>query len=197
MVTLYGPAMSSARRCLWALHEIGVPFVNAPVDMQNKEHKSPAFMAMNPNGKVPILVDGDVTMWESLAITTYLVDKYKPEWFGTTPEARATVHQWSFWAAVNLATALDVLSHQAWRKTPDDALTDAARQEAFRAFLILDSALAGKDYLVNNTFGLADLNVAGVAMTADFVKFDLSGTPNVAAYLARCADRDGYKKLTA
>lgn len=197
MITLYGPAMSSARRCLWALHEIGVPFENAPVDMQNKEHKSPAFMAMNPNGKVPILVDGDVTMWESLAITTYLVDKYKSEWLGATPEARATAYQWSFWAAVNLSGPLDVLAHQAWRKTPDDALTDAARQDVFRAFMILDGALVGKDYLVNNTFGLADLNVAGVAMTAGFLKLDLSSVPNVAAYLARCADRDGYKKLAA
>ena len=79
MITLYGSARSSAGRCLWCLEETGVAYENKNVDMRTKEHQSEAFLKINPNGKVPAMVDGETKLFESMAINFYLADKYKPE----------------------------------------------------------------------------------------------------------------------
>jgi glutathione S-transferase len=102
MITLYGSPRSSAGRCLWTLEETGVPYNIKDVDMRNKEHKSADFMRINPNGKVPAMVDGDVILFESMAINFYLADAYKKELLGATPAERGLVHQWSFWASSEL-----------------------------------------------------------------------------------------------
>lgn len=65
MIKLYGSPKSSAGRCVWTLEEIGVPYELIGVNMQAKEHKSPEFLAINPNGKIPAMVDGDLTLFES------------------------------------------------------------------------------------------------------------------------------------
>ncbi len=88
MITLYGPARSSAGRCFWLLEELGLSYENKPVDMMKKEHKSDWFLKVNPNGKVPALVDGNTTLFESMAINYYLAEKYKPEFLGKTVEEK-------------------------------------------------------------------------------------------------------------
>ncbi len=195
MITIYGPSQSSARRSIWALNELGVPYEHKAVNMSEKEHKSETFLAMNPNGKVPVLQDGALTMWESLAINTYLVDAYKPEWIGATAQDRAKVWQWSYWAAINLAVAIDDLAHQAWRKSPDDAHTSRAKENLATFLPILERELEGKSFLVNDTFGLADLNVGGVVLTLSFLHFDLTALPNIAAYITRLESRNALQAI--
>jgi glutathione S-transferase len=102
MITLYGSPKSSAGRCYWTLEEAGVPYTLKEVDMKNKEHKSPEFLKINPMGKVPAMVDGDVTLFESMAINFYIADTYKKELLGSTPGERGLAHQWSFWATSEL-----------------------------------------------------------------------------------------------
>src|SRR5689334_7302926 len=73
-VKIYGPTQSRASRALWIVHELGIPFEHVPVEM--KDTKSPEYLKINPNGKVPAMVDGNLTLFESMAINRYLAEKY-------------------------------------------------------------------------------------------------------------------------
>ena len=85
-VQLYGHARSRAFRCLWLLEELGIPYEHHPVRFDTAEIHEPAYLAINPNGRVPALRDGELVIWESLAINHYLVDKYGgPAWRADTP----------------------------------------------------------------------------------------------------------------
>jgi glutathione S-transferase len=106
MITLYGSPRSSAGRCVWALEEAGVPYTLKEVDMRNKEHKSPEFLKINPMGKVPAMVDGDITLFESMAINYYIADNYKKELLGTNALEKGLAMQWSFWATSELQTPI-------------------------------------------------------------------------------------------
>ena len=75
-VTIYGMAVTRAGRCLWAAEELGIDYTQKEVNMFAGEHKSPEFLAINPNGKLPALVDGDLALFESLAINLYLAETY-------------------------------------------------------------------------------------------------------------------------
>ena len=89
MIMLYGSVRSSAARCYWCLEEIGVAYKGVPVDMKANEHKSENFLKINPNGKVPALVDDQIQLFESMAINFYLAEKYKPSLLGSSIAEKA------------------------------------------------------------------------------------------------------------
>ena len=72
MISIYGSPRSSAGRCVWAAEEAGVAYEVKAVDMRNQEHKSAEFLKLNPNGKVPAMKDGDISLFESMAINFYI-----------------------------------------------------------------------------------------------------------------------------
>ena len=80
MLTLYGVPASQASRCMWALEELGVNY-QLELVRPYEETNTPELKTLNPNGKIPVLVDGDLTLWESLAINLYLAQRYgSPLW---------------------------------------------------------------------------------------------------------------------
>src|SRR5262245_65462598 len=106
MTKLYGVRQSRAMRSLWALEELGVPYEHVPIDFVT-EAKKPEFKAINPNGKIPALVDGEVTLFESLAINLYLAKKYdKAGIQPATLEDEARAIQWSVWATTEIEPLL-------------------------------------------------------------------------------------------
>ena len=78
-VKIYGPAASRAARALWIVHELGIPFEHVAMEM--KDAKGAEYLKINPNGKVPALVDGDFRLFESMAINLYLAAKYNKDGF--------------------------------------------------------------------------------------------------------------------
>lgn len=197
MITLYGPARSSAGRCLWCLEEIGLPYENKNVDMRAREHKSEEFLTINPNGKVPAMIDGDVTMFESFAINFYLADKYKPEFLGKTTQERALSYQWSFWAISELQMPLiEILVQKMF--VPDDKrdqnIIARAMEKLPGLFNVIDQALKSKKYLAGEEFTLADLNAASVVTIAPLVGFDISAYANVQNWLKAISDRKSFQK---
>src|SRR5262245_39410304 len=109
MIKLYGIRQSRAARSLWCLEELGVPYEHVPIHFAT-DAKKPEFKAINPNGKVPALVDGDVTLFESMAINLYLVKKYDKA--GLQPkslEDEARAIQWSFWGMTEIEPSLLVV----------------------------------------------------------------------------------------
>lgn len=196
MITLYGPARSSAGRCLWCLEEAGVAYENKQVDMRTKEHKSEAFLAINPNGKVPALVDGNTTLFESMAINFYIADKYKPELLGMSAEERALSYQWSFWASSELQDPIiQVFIQKVFMPEEKRSQTvideNMAKLPAY--FQVLDNALANKTYLNGKNFSLADLNTASVVSIAPHIGLDMSPYKNVNLWLKAIGDRPAFQ----
>jgi glutathione S-transferase len=97
MIKLYGVPGSRAMRALWMLEELGVPYENVPVDFVSGT-KQAEFKRLNPNGHIPVLEDGDLVLFESLAINLYLARKYDKGLWPTTVENEGRAYQWSLWA---------------------------------------------------------------------------------------------------
>lgn len=197
MITLYGPARSSAGRCFWLLEELGLPYENKKVDLMNKEHKADWFLKINPNGKVPALVDGDVTLFESMAINYYLTEKYRPEFMGSTIGARANTHQWSFWAISEVqGPMIEIFIQKVFVPEGKKDLKVIEENEKLLPdyFNILNNALEGKKYLNGNEFTLADLNVASVVSIAHPIGFNLAPYKNVTSWLGAVAERPSFHK---
>jgi glutathione S-transferase len=199
VVKIYGIRQSRAMRCYWAAEELGIPYESVPVDFSGGTRK-PEFLAINPNGHIPALVDGDVKLFESLAINLYLAKRYDTR--GLYPkdaadEARAI--QWSFWAVTETeGAALQILLHSvvlpAERRDPQ--AVQASIEKLKGPLGVLDKALVGRKYLLGDAFTIADLNVASVLSWLTAGRVDLSFAPGVARWLGECCQRPGFAKAS-
>ncbi|WP_421998298.1 glutathione S-transferase family protein [Reyranella sp.] len=194
-VKIYGPTASRASRALWIVHELGIPFEHVPVEM--KDIKSADYLKVNPNGKVPALVDGDFKLFESMAINIYLAAKYgKDGFYPSGLEDQALVNQWSFWGMTEVEKSLLTILIDMFMTAPDKRKPDAvaeAQKALPKPFGVLNEALAGREYLLGPAFTVADLNLASICSWAKPIKYDFAPFPNVAAWLDRCLSRPAYK----
>merc|ERR1712032_488065 len=183
---VYGPQQTRAMRATWMLRELGVEFTQ-------KSEKPPA--SVNPNGKYPAIVDDDLLLFESFAITQYLAAKYGAD---TTicpkgVEESALAQQWSLWVITELEAPILSLMTKGSMGNPRDQ--KAAAEALVRPLSALEAALSGKSYLVGGRFTVADLNVASIVglWGAKGAKIDLSTYPNVSAWASRCTSRPACK----
>jgi glutathione S-transferase len=196
---IYGVARTRAFRALWAAEELGIAYEHRPIEIGDAGARTPEFLALNPNGRLPVIVDGDFVLPESMAITLYLAKKYG---LGTLYPARledeARVWQWSFWAIAEVDRGVNIWSLHAVRLPPAER-NNALREEALRViaapFKVLDAAVAQQSYLLGSTFTIADLNVAAIISRA--VDMDLSAWPHLKAWLTRCLDRPAARTALA
>lgn len=200
MITLYGPARTSAGRCIWCLEEAGVNYENKNVDLRNKEHKADPFLKINPNGKVPALVDGDFIIFESMAINYYIAEKYKPELLGNNANEKSISQQWSFWAATELQPpVIEIFIQKVFmpaEKRSDEIINK--NMEMLPGILgVLENALGKNKFLNGDHFTLADLNTASVVSIAPHVGVDMKNYSNINAWLSAMSERPAFKKYAA
>jgi glutathione S-transferase len=191
MIKLYGIPASRAYRSLWALEEVGVEYENVPTHFLG-ETKKPEFLAINPNGRIPTLVDGDVTLFESMAINLYLAKKYDGGLQPKTLEDEARALQWSFWGMTEIEPPLmQIILNRVMlpENQRNPAAADAAGEALHKPLAVLDAALADRRYLLGDAFTIADLNVASVLSMASFAGFDVSNHPNVNRWYQECLSR--------
>lgn len=196
MLKIYGSKNSSAARCWWAAAEAGVELEQIPLDFQKNEHKAEAYLKINPNGKIPTLVDGDVIIWESMAINNYILEKFKPDLFGPQDAAsHAHLLQWSYWAIAHLNKAMEPLYMQKYSgPLPADEVPKRL-EELAKWMNILDAHLAGKEYMVGNTFTIADINVCTAASSGRMFDYDYSPYANVSRWMKTLSERPAYKQV--
>ena len=120
MITIYGVAPSRTARCLWLLEEMGLEYDRELVHWDDDGAKRAAYLELNPNGRVPCLVDGDLVLFESLAINLYLVRRYGGPLALDSIEDEARALQWSFWATNEIDPLLSVLTNERAYNKPDD-----------------------------------------------------------------------------
>ncbi len=198
MIKIYGSPMSSAHRCYWAMEECNVPYERAPLDMRKKEHKSESFLKLNPNGKVPCITDGDLLLWESVAINHYIALKHAPHLLGKTIEDQAHIQQWILWGMLEMQKPLvDVLIQVMF--VPEDKKNPTVIEDAKKKIeplnVILNNHLQNKNYLVGNDFSLADLTIASMLRINGMTGLTLSAYPHIEKWFAGIIERPAYKKV--
>lgn len=200
MFTLHGnPCSSSSRKVQWALEELGHPYELRVVDLVRAEQKAPGFLALNPNGRIPVLEDAGLVLHESNAILRYVCEvPGRVELMPSERKARALVNQWLSWQEGDLAVAFvgAFLTRFAtlFGQPLDEVLYRHHEANARRLLPVLDSHLQGRRYLVGESFTVADLAVAEMIAVADDAGFDLTPHAHVRAWLEPLFGRPAYRK---
>jgi len=200
----YGPMSGNSARTAFALFEMGLPFTPHRFDRPDGQNRDSAYLAVNPMGKVPALIDGEVQLWESNAINWYLAETH-PEagLLPASPVGRASVQRWLLFQAGHLSPPCLVIFRgtnarvQAfWKVSATPQAVGAARAELGRYLDVLEKALDGRDWL-ETTFSLADIAYAPhLAMIAEG-GFDFAATPRVRSWLERLWARPAWKQAAA
>ena len=209
MLTIYGVHRSRASRILWLAHELGLPFKQVPVMQRYRlpdpppagvlHTRSPAFLAVNPNGHVPTIDDDGLVLHESLAINLYLARKQSGPLGPVNIAEDGRMTMWSLWAATEVEPhAINIIYHRVSNagRPMDPKIADAAVEALRGPFEVLDGAL-GDGHLVGGRFTVADINVAEVVRYAQAAPELFEKAPRVKAWLAACQARPAFQRMWA
>src|SRR5579884_3192735 len=194
-ITYYYAPMSTAVRTTWAIEELGIPCERVRVDIQKKETKTEAFLKLNPNGLVPVLVVDGVPIFESTAILIYLAETYGTDKGLYAPPGlkRAEMLKWIVWANVGFIEPIQRWGRNTSSFVPAEQqnakAAEVAKRDMENVLGILDKVLAGKNYLVDDKFSFADIAVGSYFGWLKFMKYDYSPFKNVQAWADRCLGR--------
>jgi len=200
MIKIYGQPNSSAGRCFWTMEELGLKYEVVPLNMREREHRSQSYLKLNPNGKIPCLVDDDIVLWESMAINHYLCEKYQPTLLGTSLSDRAKVMQWSYWAIAEYQRpVIDLFIQKVFvpEAKRDQSFMEKCVEKIAPLNAVLDDALLGRNYLIHHDFTVADLNVASVAKLMVPLNIDLTPYSSLTTWLAKVTSRPACRKVAA
>src|SRR5688572_12017555 len=154
MMKLYGFGPTRSLRAQWGLKELGLEFEFIPVNLQAGEHRRPEFLALNPAGKVPVLVDGDLVLTESAAIVLYLAEKYpEKKLMPTQLEQRAQVYRWVLFAMTELEQPLWRITKHTFLYPEDKRIAkdvDLAREDFTAMAAVLERHMDGRQYIVGD-----------------------------------------------
>ncbi|GLT42479.1 hypothetical protein SLA2020_164750 [Shorea laevis] len=206
-IKLHGAPMSTCTaNVLTCLHEKGIDFEFVPVNLLDGEQKQPSFIAKNPFGLVPALEDGDFTIFESRAITSYLAEKFKDSGcdlnrHGNIKES-AMVKVWMEVESQQYNPAISPIFSQYFivpRRggTPDQAIIDENSGKLGKLLDMYEQRLSGNKYLAGDFFSLADLHHLG--RTFYFMKTPcarlINERPHVKAWWEDISSRPAFKKV--
>lgn len=185
---LYGPQPTRVMRPLWLVNELELDCEVVPIDFMASDHPGPAYRAINPSGKVPALVDGDLTLTESVAIMLHLAEtRGGSHLLPSEPAERARMHQWNSFLVTEIEQPLwrmalhEVIYPEADRR-PEEI--DRAARDARRMLPVLEAHLEGRDHLVGSGLTVADFNAAYTLDWADAAGL-LDDFPNCRRFVER------------
>jgi glutathione S-transferase len=209
MITIYGVYRSRASRPLWLAAEIGLPFDHVPVIQAYRlsdakapdaplNTSAPAYLAINPQGQIPCMTDGDLTLTESMSITLYLAARYGGHIGAQNDAEAALMSQWALHAVSSVETpALEmVFAQRDAAGTPQAEATIAVAAEKLRRPLArLQVHLGAHPYLVGDRFTVADINTVECLRYAQGHPMLLAEFPAVKAWLERCQARPAFQAM--
>ena len=212
-LSIYGIAASRALRPLWAATELGLDFCHVPTPYQGGATRTPEFLALNPNGHIPVVVDerpeGEVVVWESMACALYIVRHHGvadgASITPATPREDAEALRWSFWVMAECeADALSWLMHRVVmpeaRRKPE--LADAAERRLAVPLRVLEQHLAqqqarGEAHLAAARFTVADLCVASVLQWLRPARELMAAHPLTRDWVKDCVRRPAFQAAQA
>lgn len=206
MLKVWGRVNSvNVKKVLWMLDEIGIPYERADAGMEHGVVDTPAYRAMNPNGRVPTIEDDGFVLWESNAILRYLAVKHGSALYPADPAARASADRWMDW---QLSTLSGAERNLFWGmvRTPaekrDMAAVMAAAKAAGTCWSIVDAWIArhGGPYLDGRAMTIADIVLGCYARRWFGEEVRVEGMPHLpalAAWYARLGERPGFARWVA
>lgn len=195
---LYGIGKTRWNRPYWLMREMDVDFEEVIVDPRIGEHLTDEFRALNPNGKLPVLVDGDFVLFESVAICHYLTEKYPDKgMMPSDPLQRALAHQWIMFCATELESALWRVDKHTFvypeeKRIPADI--ELAKQDYLSSAKVLDKAMEDREFILGDRFSVADVILGYVIIWAGWEKL-LGKTPNLLRYRDSLMGRPALPKM--
>lgn len=199
MLTLYTWGTPNGRKVSILLAELGLAHHVQPINILTGEQNTPAFRAINPNGKIPALVDSNgpdgqpISVFESAAIMIYLAEKHQ-RFLPASGAERYAVLQWLMFQMGGFGPMLGQ-AHHFLRFAPEPVpyAIERYRNEARRLYTVLDNQLAGRDY-VTGDYSIADMALYPWATRHEWQEIDLADFPNVARWMATLAARPAVAK---
>ncbi len=189
---------SNVQKVLWAAGELGLEFEREDIGGKFGGNDTPEYLALNPNGYVPTLIDGDYTLWESNAIVRYLAATHGA---GTLwPEdarIRGGAERWMDWQIATLSPTMVTVFRGLVRTPPEDrdmAQIAAARDRTARLFAMLDAALAGSDFVAGRDFTMGDIPVGIAAYRWYHLDIEREDFRNLERWYRRLAERPAYRE---
>ena len=183
---------SRSHRVVWMLKELGLPFEHVLTNFMDGSTRKPEFLAINPNGRVPVLDDSGFKIFESMAINLYLAKKHQSPLGPRDLIEDALMTQWSFWVVTEvekplLFTAANTMLFAEGSRNSDEAAMALGKLQ--RPFKVLEAHLQDRDYLLGERFTVADLNVAIVMEFIPLAGINIDAFPRMRAWLSRCVER--------
>lgn len=203
MIDLYALTSPNVQKVFIALEELALPYNTVLVDVWKGEHYSEAFGALNPNRKIPVIVDHDgpggatVTVIESGAILIYLAEK-TGQLLPSAPLARLEVLQWLMLQMASVGPMSGQLVHfSRFAPAGNDYALSRFRTEVNRLFDLYDQRLAGREWIAGDAYSIADIAAFPWFRNHAFVGVPIDGRPNLAGWIARIAARPAVQRTLA
>jgi glutathione S-transferase len=201
MILYTVPRSPNSRKVEAVILHLGLQVEIRPRNFFKGELRTADYLAINPNAKVPTLVDGDFTLWESAAIMQYLADKAgENTLFPRNPRTRADITRWQCWEGMHFNAALGTLAFETVAKArnnagpPDTILVEQAKTTLARFAPILDDHMNGRKYLVDDHLTLADYSVAALEPYVSLVPFDFSPYRHIHTYFDRMRQSEHWMR---
>lgn len=196
---LFGISGSRALRAIWGMEETGIDYEHVPVSY-GADSKAAEYLSVNPNGRIPALIDGDLQLFESMAINLYLAKRYGGSLYPANAQDEARAWQWSVWAISEIEPLqMQIVVQKLF--TPEEKrnpkVVEGAGKGLQRPLKVLDAALAGRNWLIGDQFGVADLNVAAVMMLLKRIDFGYAEHTNVQRWADACYARPALARAMA
>lgn len=183
-------------RPIWLCYELGLPVEVEQIDFSPEFRQSKQWQEISPAGKVPALIDDDLTMFESGAMVDYLLERYAGGRLHPKPGTKESAlhHQWCWFAEATLVRPLGL--HRVQRAAKDDiaVLIAEGKEKARLCLEVVENALAGQDYLLGEEFGACDIMMGYSIGLVEKLLEDKH--PNTIAYLSRLKSRDAYQQVS-
>lgn len=199
MLRLLGRNTSgNVQKVIFLLEELGAPYQREDYGRQFNNTQDAAYLKLNPNGKVPTLVDGDTVIWESNTILRYLASKHKKDaLYPTDIAARTQVERWMDWLLASLNYHYVQVFKDSKKAANERAATfEADAKELAAQLSILEGAIAGKTWVTGNTFTIADVALGPIVHRCLDFPVTLPALPNLKAWRGRLTERPAFKKAT-
>lgn len=194
------PLSPNCRKVRAVVYELGLSVEFLPVHLFKGEQRKPEITALNPNTKVPILVDGDFVLWESNAIAAYLA--HGTALLPSGRRERAEVERWCDWQLAHMGPAIGKVGYQRLVKPmsgqgqPDPKIVEEGIAEYLRFAAVLDASLGNREWVAGR-LSIADFVLAAVFSIAPTVGLDTAQFPKVHGWLERVLSRDSMKRTLA
>ncbi|MFL9825052.1 glutathione S-transferase family protein [Rhodoplanes sp. SY1] len=198
MLRLLGRSTSgNVQKVIFLLEEIGLSYVREDYGRQFGNTTTDAYRKLNPNSKVPTLIDGDVVIWESNTILRYLAALHAPALTGATPAEKTEVERWMDWLLASVNTAYVAVFKDA-KKPVEERSADFATQAAdlVAAMKILDGHLAGRDFVALGRFTLAEVALAPIMKRCLGFPIERPDVPALAKWQAAIDQRPAFAVAT-